>query len=161
VLEDVAARFGVPSYRSAVGEAHVVAKMREVGALIGGEGNGGVIDPRVVLVRDPFIGMGLVLNLMAHTGKQLNELVEEVPAYHIAKEKATVAPARLAQLFAALEKKWRDAAANRLDGLRLEWPDRWLHVRPSNTEPIVRIIAEAPEKAAAERLCAAVGELLT
>src|SRR2546422_947501 len=84
--------FGCPFYRSAVGEANVVEKMREVGAVIGGEGNGGVIDPRVGWVRDPFIAMGLILNLMAETGKKLSELVTELPAYSIVKEKYRMDP---------------------------------------------------------------------
>ena len=87
LTEDIAARFGVPCYRSAVGEANVVEKMRELGAVIGGEGNGGVIDPRVGWVRDPFIGMGLILNLLADTGKALSALVAELPAYTIVKDK--------------------------------------------------------------------------
>src|SRR5439155_11006440 len=140
VNEDIARQFGVPCHRAAVGEANVAEKMREVGAVIGGEGNGGVIDPRVGFVRDPFIGMGLILNLMAETGKKLSELVGELPAYHIVKDKYAMPRAHLPQLFADLEKKWTAAKVNRLDGLRLDWPDRWLHVRPSNTEPIVRVI---------------------
>src|SRR5262249_8754720 len=86
-VEDIARRFGVPGRRAAVGEANVVEKMREVGAVIGGEGNGGVIDPRVGWVRDPFIGMGLILNLMANTGKKLSALVAELPAYTIVKDR--------------------------------------------------------------------------
>src|SRR5262249_22514226 len=82
-IEDVAASYDCPCHRSAVGEANVADRMLETGAVIGGEGNGGVIDPRVGLVRDPFIGMGLVLNLMAETGRRLSELVAELPAYHI------------------------------------------------------------------------------
>jgi phosphomannomutase len=160
VIEDIARKHGVPVYRTAVGEANVVEKMREVGALIGGEGNGGVIDPRVGWVRDPFIGMGLVLNLLAHTDKKLSELVAELPAYHIVKEKYTVSRDGLPGLFAALVQRWPEAAVNRLDGLRLDWENRWVHVRPSNTEPIVRVIAEAPEAAHAERLCREVGGLL-
>jgi phosphomannomutase len=160
VVEDVAAQFGVPCHRSAVGEANVAEKMRAVGALIGGEGNGGVIDPRVGFVRDPFIGMGLVLNLLADTGKRLSELVAELPAYSIVKDKYGVDRERLPALFAALEQRWPQAKVNRLDGLRLDWPDRWVHVRPSNTEPIVRVIAEAPRAEEAERLCQEVGALL-
>jgi phosphomannomutase len=160
VAEDIAARFGVACYRSAVGEANVGEKMREVGALIGGEGNGGVIDPRVGFVRDPFIGMGLVLNLLADTGKKLSEVVAELPAYSIVKDKYRVDRGRLPALFAALERRWPEAKANRLDGLRLDWPDRWVHVRTSNTEPIVRVIAEAPRAEEAERLCQEVGALL-
>lgn len=160
VVEDIAKQFDCPCHRSAVGEANVVLKMREVGAVIGGEGNGGVIDPRVGSVRDPFIGMGLILNLMADTGKTLSELVAELPAYTIVKDKYTVSPAGLPSLFAALEKRWPDANVNRLDGLRLDWADRWIHIRSSNTEPIVRVIAEAPREDEARELCKQVGEML-
>jgi phosphomannomutase len=160
LVEDIARRFGVPCYRAAVGEANVVDRMREVGALIGGEGNGGVIDPRLGWVRDPFIGMGMVLNLMADTGQKLSELVAGLLSYRIVKDKYPVDPAGLPALFQALSARWPEATADRLDGLRLDWPDRWLHVRPSNTEPIVRVIAEALQGETAERLCREVGELL-
>jgi phosphomannomutase len=160
VVEDIAHRYGASCLRAPVGEANVVAMMRATSAGIGGEGNGGVIDPRVGLVRDPFIGMGLVLNLMAESGKPLSALVAELPAYTIVKTKLTVDRDRLSALFAAVEARWPGAVVNRSDGLRLDWPDRWLHVRPSNTEPIIRIIAEAPEAAAAEALCQDVGRLL-
>jgi phosphomannomutase len=157
---DLAARYGVDCHKSAVGEANVADRMLEVGAVIGGEGNGGVIDPRVGLVRDPFIGMALVLNLMAETGKPLGSLVAELPAYHIVKDKYTVARERLPALYAAMAARWPDVSADRQDGLRLDWADRWVHVRPSNTEPIVRVIAEAPQAADAEALCREVGALL-
>ncbi len=160
LVEDLAARFGVACHRSAVGEANVGDMMRAVGALIGGEGNGGVIDPRVGYVRDPFIGLGLVLNLLADRGRRLSELVAELPAYAIVKDKYQVDRDRLPALFATLTQRWPDARANHLDGLRLDWPDRWLHIRPSNTEPIVRVIAEAPQADEAERLCREVGGLL-
>jgi phosphomannomutase len=157
---DLAARFGVACHKSAVGEANVADRMLEVGAVIGGEGNGGVIDPRVGLVRDPFIGMGLVLNLLAQTGKPLSALVAELPAYHIVKDKYTLPGDRLPALYAALIARWPGASADRQDGLRLDWADRWVHVRSSNTEPIVRVIAEAPRAADAEALCREVGSLL-
>jgi phosphomannomutase len=157
---DLAARFGVACHKAAVGEANVADRMLEVGAVLGGEGNGGVIDPRVGLVRDPFIGMGLVLNLMAETGKPLGELVAELPAYHIVKDKYTVPREWLPALYDAMTARWPGVAADRQDGLRLDWADRWVHVRPSNTEPIVRVIAEAPEAADAEGLCREVGTLL-
>jgi phosphomannomutase len=160
LTQDVAAQLGCPCHRAAVGEANVADKMLEVGAVLGGEGNGGVIDPRVGLVRDPFIGMALVLNLMAQSGRKLSELVAELPAYYIVKDKYTVPRERLPGLFEALTKRWPEAAVNRNDGLRLDWADRWLHVRPSNTEPIVRVIAEAPRAADAEGLCREVGGLL-
>jgi phosphomannomutase len=160
VTEDVAARHDCACHRAAVGEANVADKMLDVGAVLGGEGNGGVIDPRVGLVRDPFIGMGLVLNLMAETGRKLSELVAELPVYHIVKDKYTLPRERLPELFEALTKGWPEAVVNLLDGLRLDWPDRWLHVRPSNTEPIIRVIAEAPKQADAAELCRKVGAML-
>jgi phosphomannomutase len=160
VVEDIARHFGVPCHRSAVGEANVVEKMRAVGAVIGGEGNGGVIDPRVGWVRDPFIGMGLVLDLLAQTGKSLSAQADELPAYAIVKDKYEVTRERLPQLYTALVKRWPQAKANDVDGLRLDWDDRWVHVRPSNTEPIVRVIAEAPARAEAEALCREVGGTL-
>jgi len=160
VVEDIAVSFGCACHRAAVGEANVADRMLETGAVIGGEGNGGVIDPRVGLVRDPFIGMGLVLNLMAETGRKLSELVAELPAYHIVKDKYDVTPERLPELFRSLERCWPEARANRLDGLRLDWDDHWVHVRPSNTEPIVRVIAEARHEEEARNLCRAVGALL-
>jgi phosphomannomutase len=104
--------------------------------------------------------MGLVLQLMADTGKALSEIVASLPRYAIVKDKYTVASNRLPALNAAIETCWPEAKANRLDGLRLDWSDRWLHVRPSNTEPIVRVIAEAPDAADATELCKAVGKLL-
>ena len=160
INEDIAAKYGCACHRAAVGEANVADKMLEVGAILGGEGNGGVLDPRIGLVRDPFIGMGLVLNLMAETGRKLSELVGELPVYHIVKDKYTVPRERLPALYESLTKRWPEAAVNRLDGLRLDWPDRWLHVRPSNTEPIIRVIAEAPNQSDAKKLCKAVGALL-
>src|SRR5262249_12844977 len=147
-------------HRSAVGEANVADLMRSVGAVIGGEGNGGGIDPRVGFVRDPFIGMGLLLNLLAETGKKLSRGVAELPAYQIVKAKCQIDRARLPELLASLQRRWPEAKADRLDGLRLDWPDRWLHVRPSNTEPVVRVIAEAPRREEAEALCRQAGEVL-
>jgi len=160
VVEDIVRTSGCPCERSAVGEAHVAEKMRALGAVIGGEGNGGVIDPRVGYVRDPFIAIGMVLNLMADSGRTLSEWVNQLPAYHIVKDKQQVAPERLPSLFAALLARWPEAKVNRLDGLRLDWDDRWVHVRPSNTEPIVRVIAEAPRAEDAQSLCHEVGALL-
>jgi phosphomannomutase len=160
VNEDLARRAGVPFHRAAVGEANVVQKMKEVGALLGGEGNGGVIDPRVGWVRDPFIGMGMILNLMAETGSKLSQLVEQLPCYTIVKDKYEVSRERLPALFTALQQRWPEATASCVDGLRLDWQDRWIHVRGSNTEPIIRVIAEAPTAGVARQLCKDVGAML-
>ncbi len=150
--EDIAKAAGVPCYRAAVGEANVVARMRAEKALVGGEGNGGVIDPRVGGVRDPFIGLGLILGRMAATGQTLQQLAEALPHYVMRKDKVTLPREKLESAFAILKARWPDAVVDQTDGLRLSWPDRWLHVRGSNTEPIVRVIAEAHDLAALQAL---------
>jgi phosphomannomutase len=149
---DLAARYDVPFYRSAVGVANVVDKMLTVGAVFGGEGNGGPIDPRVGLVRDSFVGMALVLAAMSARGMKASELADELPRYEIVKRTASLPPEKLPALLDAAEMRFADARPDRLDGLRLDWSDRWLILRGSNTEPIVRLIAEAPTAAAAEEL---------
>jgi phosphomannomutase len=158
MTQDVAKKYNVPFFKSAVGEANVVDKMLAEGAVIGGEGNGGVIDPRVGLVRDSFAGMALVLDAMAARGLKVSDLVDELPRYAIHKSKVETSREAVAAAFTALEKHFADATPDRLDGLRLDWHDRaggdsWLLVRGSNTEPIVRIIAEAPHAEHAKRLC--------
>lgn len=158
--EDIATAAGCPFFRSAVGEANVVALMRGTNAVIGGEGNGGVIDPRIGWVRDPFVGMAFILSLMADERKPLSVLVAELPQYAMLKTKFTVPREKLAGAFAALAARWPDARTNRDDGLRLDGADWWLHVRGSNTEPVVRVIAEAPTADRARELCDAAGAVV-
>ena len=153
VIQDLAQQAGCDFSRSAVGEANVVDRMRGTRAVIGGEGNGGVIDPRVGWVRDPFVGMAMILNLMADQGQKLSELIASLPAYAMKKTKVTVPKERLAGALDAIEKRWPDAKVNRVDGLRLDWADRWVHVRASNTEPAVRVIAESPTESETAKLC--------
>lgn len=158
--EDLAERHGVPFHRSAVGEANVVDVMLREGAVLGGEGNGGVIDPRVGLVRDSFVGMALWLDAMAARGAPVSQLAATMPRYAIAKTKVSLAAEKVATGLEALAEHFRDATADRMDGLRLDWPGRWLLVRASNTEPVVRIIAEAEDAETAEGLCRDAGEVL-
>jgi len=152
--EDIANKHGVEFFRSAVGEANVCTMMQEKRAVFGGEGNGGPIDPRVGYVRDSFVGMALILDAMAATGKKLSELADALPHYDIQKTKITLDRDRIPAALDAIERHFADATPSRLDGLRLDWPDRWLLIRASNTEPIVRIIAEAPDEAGSRKLCA-------
>ena len=159
-IQDLAVAVGGSFSRSAVGEANVVERMRSLNAVIGGEGNGGVIDPRVGWVRDPFIGMALILSLLAEEGRPLSELVAGLPRYAMLKTKFTVDRARLPAALAAIKAKWPDAETDTLDGLRLDGPDWWLHVRPSNTEPVVRVIAEAPTDERVRALCEEAGALV-
>jgi len=153
IAEDLAAKYDVSLFRSAVGEANVVDAMLAHGAVFGGEGNGGPIDPRVGLVRDSFVGMALLLDAMASRQMPVSRLADELPNYQIVKTKVLLPPEKVAAGLDALERRFSDAKADRLDGLRLDWPNRWLLVRPSNTEPIVRAIAEANTKEEARRLC--------
>jgi phosphomannomutase len=161
VNEDLAKVAGCPFHRMAVGEANVVEGMRATSAVIGGEGNGGVIDPRVGWVRDPFIGMALILGLMAEEKKPLSRLVAELPIYEMLKTKYEVDRAKLPAALARIEAHWPGVTVNKEDGLRLDGPDWWLHVRPSNTEPVVRVIAEAPTRARADELCRAAAGMLS
>jgi phosphomannomutase len=157
MIDDLAAGYdGARVVRTAVGEANVTAALRAADGLFGGEGNGGVIFPRVTWVRDSISAMALVLDLLAAEDATVSAMVGSVPAYHMIKRKfdlpatgdraADPVPAALAAVRAA----FGDAAADDTDGLRLDLDDGWLHVRPSNTEPIMRIIAEAttPQRAA-------------
>jgi phosphomannomutase len=160
MTEDLAAKYGVPFYRSAVGEANVVDKMLEMNAVFGGEGNGGPIDPRVGIVRDSFVGMALVLQAMATRQKKVSELATELPRYEIVKQTVQLSPEKLPSALVNVENRFPDAKADWLDGLRLDWPDRWVIIRGSNTEPIVRVIAEASTTSAAEDLVIATCETI-
>ena len=151
--EDLAGRYGAAFYRSAVGEANVVDVMLKHEAVFGGEGNGGPIDPRVGLVRDSFVGMAQLLGAMAGRQMKISQLADELPRYEIVKTKITLAPEKVPSALDALGKHFAGAQADRLDGLRLDWPDGWLLVRASNTEPIVRAVAEAQTADEARRLC--------
>lgn len=151
--EDLAKKYDVPFFRSAVGEANVVDVMIARGAVLGGEGNGGVIDPRVGWVRDSFAGMALVLDAMAARSAKISALADELPRYEIVKTKIAVDPAKIPAAIAALKKQFSDAQVDTLDGLRLDWPGKWLLVRASNTEPIVRAISEAATALEAELIC--------
>ena len=153
MAQDLANKYGVPFHRSAVGEANVVAEMQAQEATFGGEGNGGPIDPRVGFVRDSFVGMALVLDGLATRQTALRDWVATIPSYAIHKTKVPLDRAALARGQEAIRAHFEDAEPNDQDGLRLDWPDRWLLIRASNTEPIARIIAEAPDLDAAVELC--------
>jgi phosphomannomutase len=143
MLDDIADKAGAKVLRTAVGEANVAAGMKDCGAEIGGEGNGGVIWTKVSGVRDSLVGMALLLEMLAKHGKQLSELVGQIPAYAIIKDKVDANPKLIEQIKPILSEAFKDQKLDTQDGVRIDWPDRWVHVRPSNTEPIIRLIAEA------------------
>ena len=160
VTADIAAKHGCPFFRAHVGEANVVTKMNEVGAVFGGEGNGGVIDPQVGFVRDSFASIAYVLSGLAHGTRTLSAWVDSLPQYTIVKDKLECPRERVGAACAALQSEFGDATAQEGDGLRLDWPDRWVQVRASNTEPIIRVIAEAPSGDTARGLCARAVEIV-
>jgi phosphomannomutase len=144
VVEDAAAEAKAPVVRAPVGEVNVAVRMRDEHSPIGGEGNGGVILSEVHLGRDAPVGAALILQLLHEEGRPLSQIVADMPRYVIVKEKLDRPNANLDVVYDALRSAFPGATADCQDGLRLSWPDRWVHVRPSGTEPIVRVIAEAP-----------------
>jgi phosphomannomutase len=143
LIDDVAARYGVTAHRSPVGEANVVSAMRATGAVVGGEGNGGVILPRAHYGRDALVGMALVLELMAERQADLADIAGALPSYVIDKAVVRGVEPDMDALAAALRQEFTGATIDQTDGLKFLWEDAWVHVRRSGTEPVVRIIAES------------------
>ena len=162
VVEDVADAFGVPLVRAPVGEVNVARRMQKEEAVIGGEGNGGVILPALHHTRDAPLASALILQHLAKTGLTPSQAAGKWPSYEIVKEKVAFPREALADGYAALQADLQAEASDVSDGLRLEWPGRkaWLHVRPSGTEPVVRLIAEAPDAEQARGLVTRAGEVL-
>src|SRR5262249_18024121 len=120
----------------------------------------GVIDPRVGLVRDPFVGLALVLSLLTETGDALSDQVGKLPQYAIIKKKYELATGKLTKLYKKIATQWSETQLSWEDGLRLEWDKQWIHVRPSNTEPIVRVIVEGPTEQIANSTSQKVGKIV-
>ncbi len=154
--EDIVAEGGGQAYRTKVGEANVVAKMLEVGAQIGGEGGGGVICPAMTCSRDSLAGIALTLELIAKEDKPLSKIIESLPEYFMQKDKFTF-EGDIPALYARLKERFKDARLDTLDGVRFDFTDdSWIHIRSSNTEPILRIIGEANALKRIEELFATV-----
>ena len=154
-VDDIVAKYGAELLRTPVGEIHVAKKMKEVGAIIGGEGNGGVILPASHIGRDAPVGIGLTLQHLAEFGGTLSELKRTLPQYSITKGKIGVGSLNPDEVLKRLQDKYSGKGkVTTLDGLKLDFASSWVHLRKSNTEPIIRIIAEAPEKREADDLVA-------
>lgn len=162
LLDDVAEQAGARLVRAPVGEINVARRMQAEDATIGGEGNGGVILPDVHLTRDAPLAAVLILQLLAETGESLESLAGQLGRYEIVKEKVPRPSQPLDAVYDALSARFPDAVADRQDGLRLDWPaeKKWAHLRPSGTEPIVRVICEAPSRDEAEALVRTLREAL-
>jgi phosphomannomutase len=143
-LRDVTLKYNGAYYAAAVGEVNVVEKMKSVNAVIGGEGNGGVIMPDLHYGRDALIGIALFLSHLAHAGKQLSTLRKTYPDYQMSKTKIDRSPdIDLDKIFSTLKQKYQREQLNTEDGLKIDFEDGWVHLRPSNTEPIIRIYSES------------------
>lgn len=153
-VRDVAEARGVPVHLSRIGEINVTEAMMAVGAVVGGEGNGGIIIPAIHPCRDSFAGMAVILELLAATGKSVSALRSEIPRYYLLKEKMTIRGEVAVGILRALRQHYQHERINLLDGVFVDFQDRWLHVRMSNTEPILRLTAEAPTLAIAQSMIA-------
>jgi len=142
-LEDIVRSFGSKLYRTKVGEAHVVEKMKKTRSIVGGEGNGGAILPALHYGRDGLLAMALTLQFMADSGKKLSELDASFPRYHMVKKKLDAQGIGSENLKELLLDRFEDGTVSRVDGIRISWPGKWLHVRKSRTEPVVRVIVES------------------
>jgi phosphomannomutase len=146
VIEDIVRKAGVELFRSKVGEINVARKMIETGSKVGGEGNGGIIVADVHTCRDSFSGMALLLEYLAWSGKRLSELRAALPDYFMIKHKVKASFKEARSILNKISQKFEEGNIQHLDGLRVDYPDFWLHVRPSNTEPVVRIQVEAKKE---------------
>lgn len=152
-LRDITEKHGGQYFPSAVGEVNVVEKMKEVNAVIGGEGNGGVIIPELHYGRDALIGIALFLSHLAKFGKSIDALRKTYPDYYISKNKIALSEdIDLEKIFEAIKEKYQKQPINTIDGLKIEFDTDWVHLRPSNTEPIIRIYSESNSETTAENI---------
>lgn len=154
-IDDIAREFNIPVIRTKIGEINVVEQIlaQQGKTAIGGEGNGGVILPGIHLCRDSFTAMGLILEYMATSGKTISELQKEVPKYYMIKDRIEGTQEQAYRLMRQLKKKyWNKGELSLMDGLKIQFDNYWIHIRPSNTEPIIRLIVEAKSQEVAEKI---------
>lgn len=152
-LRDVTHRHGGEYHAAAVGEVNVVSKMKEINAIIGGEGNGGVIYPASHYGRDALVGIALFLTYMAKTGKSPSELKSSYPRYFMSKQKVELTPdINTDALLSKVKERFSDQEVTDIDGVKIDFPDKWVHLRKSNTEPIIRVYSEARSEQEAEEI---------
>ena len=157
-LADVANKFGCPLFLTKIGEVNVTDKMQQANAVIGGEGNGGVIYPRINFARDSLVGMALVLHLLAESGKTITQLVDQFPRYTIVKEKMVCPSAKIPAVLKMLRQEYEQFPLDTRDGVKVTLPEGWFLVRGSNTEPIVRVVAESQSENQAREIVSRVYE---
>ena len=157
-LADVARKFDCPIFLTKIGEVNVTDKMQQQNAVIGGEGNGGVIYPRINFARDSLVGMALVLHLLADSGQTITQLLDQFPRYTVVKEKMVCPSGQIPAVLKMLRQEYEKFPLDTRDGVKVTLPEGWFLVRGSNTEPIVRVVAEATEESKAREIVARVYE---
>lgn len=160
-LRDVTAKYGMQYNAAAVGEVNVVTKMKDTDAIIGGEGNGGVIYPAAHYGRDALVGIALFLSHLAHEGKKVSELRKTYPEYFIAKNRIDLDPSiDVDAVLVKVKDIYKNEEVNDIDGVKIDFPDKWVHLRKSNTEPIIRVYSEASTMEAADEIGKAVMDVI-
>ena len=160
-LSDVTLKHGGKYAAAAVGEVNVTTKMKEVGAIIGGEGNGGVIYPECHYGRDALVGIALFLSSLANKGCKVSQLRAEMPEYAIAKNRIDLTPETdVDAILLKVKERFADQRVNDIDGVKIDFPDKWVHLRKSNTEPIIRVYSEAPTMEQADELAKTIMQLV-
>jgi phosphomannomutase len=157
-MDDVVKMFGCQLHRSKIGEANVTEVMQQVGAVVGGEGNGGVIYPRINFCRDSHVGMALILHLLAETGRTVSDLLGDLPRFVMLKEKLPCPSDKISEVLKMIRREFAGHPMDLRDGVKVSFDDGWLHVRGSNTEPIIRLVAEAKDETRAQQLLRTVFE---
>ncbi len=151
VVDSVAKVYGVKVYRTKIGEVNVVEKMKKVKAIIGGEGNGGVIYPPVHYGRDSFVAMSLILEYMAKKERKISEIVSEFPPYFMIKEKYEIEVAKIKKIIEKIKEKYKKEKIDFTDGIKIIRKDGWIHIRPSGTEPVLRLVVESVDKETSDK----------
>jgi phosphomannomutase len=159
-LEAVAERYGCPLFRTKIGEANVTERMQREGAVIGGEGNGGVIYPRINFARDSLVGMALILHLIAESGRTISEILAELPPHYMVKEKLVCPSHRIGDVLKMIRNTYAGYPLDLSDGVKVTFPDGWFSVRGSNTEPIIRLVAESKTEAQTRQIIVTVFKLI-
>jgi phosphomannomutase len=157
-LEDVAKKFDCPLFLTKIGEVNVTDKMQQQNAVIGGEGNGGVIYPRINFARDSLVGMALVLHLLAESGKTVSQLLDQFPRYTVVKDKMVCPSEKIPAVLRMLRQEYGEYPLDTRDGVKVTLPEGWFLVRGSNTEPIIRVVAESRSESHAREIVSRIYE---
>lgn len=161
LIEDICSQAGVNLFRTKIGEVYVVEKMKETGAVAGGEGNGGIVLPDFHYGRDSFAGMALTLEMLAVTKHSLSEISGQLPEYFFLKKKLSFPVDKIGALYSCLEKEFSSGRINYLDGLRIDLVDEWIGVRPSGTEPVLRVFVEGKNQMKVESILKTIDKYIT